>query len=297
MVVTSLRRETDSPVSSMRIWGVSTPDPPVYRRRDAYLTVSLVSPVHPRRGRLAAEVIRCSTTRSGSLPGFCCALCVCDAWCGTAWTARAGPAVSPVNCLVSSQKVGRPHAAYRGDDHDTRDQAGVDRLLQAAADVSWSGNPGRLAGHAIPGAGRRHPGPFRRIGSFCRPGRRSGAGRTADRGRPASALLPANGSGEACQGGCRGACQGRREYRRRHPLPGRPCLYYRRRLCRLAWGSAGGGKGGVVSGIALLVAAVARLVLPARLVGLLGTRNRVIDVLTLAIFGSGLLIAGFVLPR
>jgi hypothetical protein len=67
----------------------------------------------------------------------------------------------------------------------------------------------------------------------------------------------------------------------------------------VAWhqGSAGGGKGGLVGGIALLVAAVARLVLPARLVGLLGTRNRVIDVLTLAIFGGGLLIAGLVLPR
>jgi Protein of unknown function (DUF3017) len=67
----------------------------------------------------------------------------------------------------------------------------------------------------------------------------------------------------------------------------------------VAWhqGSAGGGKGGVVGGIALLVAAVVRLVVPARLVGLLGTRNRVIDVLTLAIFGGGLLIAGLVLPR
>jgi hypothetical protein len=67
----------------------------------------------------------------------------------------------------------------------------------------------------------------------------------------------------------------------------------------VAWhqGSAGGGKGGVVGGTALLVAAVMRLVLPARLVGLLGTRNRVLDVLTLAIFGGGLLIAGLVLPR
>jgi len=67
----------------------------------------------------------------------------------------------------------------------------------------------------------------------------------------------------------------------------------------VAWhqGSAGGGKGGVVGGIALLVAAVVRLVLPARLVGLLGTRSRAIDVLTLTIFGGGLLIAGLVLPR
>jgi hypothetical protein len=67
----------------------------------------------------------------------------------------------------------------------------------------------------------------------------------------------------------------------------------------VAWhqGSAGGGEGGVVGGIALLVAAVMRLVLPVRLVGLLGTRNRTLDVLTLAIFGGGLLIAGLVLPR
>jgi hypothetical protein len=67
----------------------------------------------------------------------------------------------------------------------------------------------------------------------------------------------------------------------------------------VAWhqGSAGGGKGGVVGGVALLIAAVMRLVLPARLVGLLGTRNRAIDVLTLTIFGGGLLIAGLVLPR
>jgi hypothetical protein len=67
----------------------------------------------------------------------------------------------------------------------------------------------------------------------------------------------------------------------------------------VAWhqGSAGGGKGGVVGGVALLVAAIVRLVVPARLVGLLGTRNRVIDVLTLAIFGGGLLVAGLVLPH
>jgi hypothetical protein len=67
----------------------------------------------------------------------------------------------------------------------------------------------------------------------------------------------------------------------------------------VAWhqGSSGGGRGGVVAGVALLVAAVARLVLPARLVGLLGTRKRVIDVLTLTVFGGGLLVAGLVLPR
>jgi len=66
----------------------------------------------------------------------------------------------------------------------------------------------------------------------------------------------------------------------------------------IAWrqGSAGGGQGSVVGGVALLVAAVVRLVLPARLAGLLGTRKRVTDVLTLTIFGVGLLVAGLVLP-
>ena len=67
----------------------------------------------------------------------------------------------------------------------------------------------------------------------------------------------------------------------------------------IAWheGSRGGGRGGAVAGGALLVAAVVRMLLPARLAGLLATRHRVIDVLTLTVFGAGLLIAGLVLPR
>jgi hypothetical protein len=67
----------------------------------------------------------------------------------------------------------------------------------------------------------------------------------------------------------------------------------------IAWrqGSAGGGRGALVAGIALLVAALVRLALPARLVGLLGTRKRVTDVLTLAVLGAGLIVAGLVLPR
>ena len=67
----------------------------------------------------------------------------------------------------------------------------------------------------------------------------------------------------------------------------------------IAWrqGSAGGGEGGVVGGTALLVGAAARLLLPARLAGLLATRKRATDVVTLAIFGVGLLVAGLVLPR
>jgi hypothetical protein len=67
----------------------------------------------------------------------------------------------------------------------------------------------------------------------------------------------------------------------------------------IAWqkGSAGGGEGGVVGGAALLTGAVARLLLPARLVGLLATRKRAIDVITLTVFGTCLLVAGLVLPR
>jgi hypothetical protein len=67
----------------------------------------------------------------------------------------------------------------------------------------------------------------------------------------------------------------------------------------IAWlkGSAGGGEGGVVGGAALLAAAVARLVLPTQVVGLLATRNRVLDVITLTVLGACLLVVGLVLPR
>jgi hypothetical protein len=67
----------------------------------------------------------------------------------------------------------------------------------------------------------------------------------------------------------------------------------------IAWreGSAGGGEGGVVAGAALLVGALARLLIPARLAGLLATRKQATDVVTLAIFGVALLVAGLVLPR
>ena len=66
----------------------------------------------------------------------------------------------------------------------------------------------------------------------------------------------------------------------------------------IAWhqGTQGGGRGGVVAGGALLVAAAARLVLPARLAGLLAVRNRMTDVVTLVILGASLLTAGLVLP-
>jgi Protein of unknown function (DUF3017) len=67
----------------------------------------------------------------------------------------------------------------------------------------------------------------------------------------------------------------------------------------IAWrdGSADGGAGGAIAGAALLAAAVIRGVLPARLAGLLASRRRATDVVTLTAFGACLLIAGLVLPR
>ena len=67
----------------------------------------------------------------------------------------------------------------------------------------------------------------------------------------------------------------------------------------IAWsqGSGDGGRGAVVAGIALLVAALVRLGLPARLAGLLGTRKRATDVVTLTVLGIGLIVAGLIVPR
>ena len=62
----------------------------------------------------------------------------------------------------------------------------------------------------------------------------------------------------------------------------------------IAWekGSTGGGAGGIVAGAALLVAAIARLVLPTSFVGMLAVRKRSTDVATLAILGVCLLVLG-----
>lgn len=67
----------------------------------------------------------------------------------------------------------------------------------------------------------------------------------------------------------------------------------------ISWhqGSRGGGLGGVIAGGALMAAAVVRLVLPAKLAGLLASRRRVTDAVTLAAFGACLLALGLVLPR
>ena len=67
----------------------------------------------------------------------------------------------------------------------------------------------------------------------------------------------------------------------------------------ISWhqGSSGGGMGGVIAGASFLIAAAVRLVLPAQLAGLLASRNRVTDVVTLVVFGVCLLVLGLVLPR
>jgi len=66
----------------------------------------------------------------------------------------------------------------------------------------------------------------------------------------------------------------------------------------IAWhqGSHGGGRGGVIAGGALLAAALLRLVLPARVAGLLAVRNRATDAVTLIVLGACLLATGLVLP-
>ena len=66
----------------------------------------------------------------------------------------------------------------------------------------------------------------------------------------------------------------------------------------IAWnqGSHGGGLGGVIAGGALLAAALLRLMLPARLAGLLAVRNRATDAVTLIVLGACLLATGLVLP-
>lgn len=67
----------------------------------------------------------------------------------------------------------------------------------------------------------------------------------------------------------------------------------------ISWhqGSPHGGVGGVIAGGAFFVAATIRLTLPRGLAGLLASRSRAMDVLTLVAFGVCLLTLGFLLPR
>lgn len=67
----------------------------------------------------------------------------------------------------------------------------------------------------------------------------------------------------------------------------------------ISWhqGSPHGGVGGVIAGGAFFVAAIIRLTLPRSLAGLLASRSRAMDVLTLTAFGVCLLTLGILLPR
>jgi hypothetical protein len=55
-------------------------------------------------------------------------------------------------------------------------------------------------------------------------------------------------------------------------------------------------RGSVLVGAAVLVGALARLVLPESLIGLLGIRKRVIDVLILFAFAVAIVVVAFVVP-
>lgn len=67
----------------------------------------------------------------------------------------------------------------------------------------------------------------------------------------------------------------------------------------ISWhqGSHGGGLGGVVAGVAFLAAAGVRFILPRQVAGLLASRKRTTDVVTLVAFGAALLLLGLVLPN
>ncbi|HMH39373.1 MAG TPA: DUF3017 domain-containing protein [Streptosporangiaceae bacterium] len=65
----------------------------------------------------------------------------------------------------------------------------------------------------------------------------------------------------------------------------------------VAWqGSKYAARGAALIGASLLAAALARLVLPARYVGLLATRRKASDVLGFAVFGAAVLAVAIALP-
>ncbi|MDR0344842.1 MAG: DUF3017 domain-containing protein, partial [Nocardiopsaceae bacterium] len=112
-----------------------------------------------------------------------------------------------------------------------------------------------------------------------------------------------------------GTLPGRRPPPRGVPGPGAGQARYRRGRLRLAnlpylvvlasvagglvwtWQDPAGTRGGTLAiAGALFVAALARLVLPEERTGMLASRKRYMDVLTLAVLAVGLLAAGLVLP-
>jgi hypothetical protein len=65
----------------------------------------------------------------------------------------------------------------------------------------------------------------------------------------------------------------------------------------VAWhGSKYAGRGAALIGASLLAATLARLILPARYVGLLATRRKASDVLGFAVFGAAVLAVAIALP-
>jgi hypothetical protein len=65
----------------------------------------------------------------------------------------------------------------------------------------------------------------------------------------------------------------------------------------VAWhGSKYAGRGAALIGASLLVAALARLILPARYAGPLATRRKASDVLGFAVFGAAVLAVAIALP-
>jgi hypothetical protein len=67
-------------------------------------------------------------------------------------------------------------------------------------------------------------------------------------------------------------------------------------LYRASQSSKYAGWGAGLVGCSLLAAALARLVLPPRLSGLLASRRKVSDVLAFAVFGAGVLAVALILP-
>jgi hypothetical protein len=100
----------------------------------------------------------------------------------------------------------------------------------------------------------------------------------------------------------RGAQPGTRRARRRKDARGSQLLYaivLALAVGAVAWIWQGQQyvRGGTLAlAGALFVAALARLALPERQVGMLASRRRIVDVTALAVLATGLLVAGLVLP-
>ena len=147
-------------------------------------------------------------------------------------------------------------------------------------------------GVVIPGASDSYParGPARRTGAH--------AALQGNAASPAQAGGPVHASGPVQTGGPAHARPPRSPATQAALVPYLAVLVCVAAGIYIAWhqGSNGGGRGGVIAGAALLAAAMLRLVLPARMSGLLAVRNRATDAVTLIVLGACLLATGLVLP-